>query len=109
VGFSQPVFSDALTTSVEGFFSRRVDFRASGGVAIGAVGITSNVGNDFRTYTANTQLRIAINPVWAITGEYLYYKYDFGSAVVSVPVVAQKLDRNSVRLGLTLWLPLVRR
>ncbi|HMF62319.1 MAG TPA: hypothetical protein VK595_18205, partial [Vicinamibacterales bacterium] len=108
-GFSEPIFSDALIASVAGFLTRRVDFDSTGGFSVGAVGLNSSSDNSFRTYNATARLRVAINPVLAIFGEYLYYYYDLGKTVVTPVEVPSTLDRNSVRVGLTLWLPLVRR
>jgi hypothetical protein len=73
------------------------------------VGFSSQPGNDFRTYSGTIRLRVALTPVSALFSEYVYYYYDLGSNVTTVPGVPPTLDRNSVRLGLTLWLPLVRR
>ncbi len=108
-GFDQPVLSDAVVGSFAGFFSRRVDFSGDLGASQGAVGLASGPGNQFRTYSANTRVRAAINPVWALFAEYLYYYYNFGDRVATASGVPSQLDRNTVRVGLTLWLPLVRR
>ena len=108
-GFNEPVFSDAAVASIEGFFSRRVDFHGEGGFSDGSAGNTSAMGNDFRTYNANVRLRVGITAALAVYGEYLYYSYDVGEAVLTAAGVPKNLDRNSARLGLTLWLPLVRK
>jgi hypothetical protein len=108
-GFNQPVFADAAIASLEGFFSRRLDFHTQGGFSYGSVGRSSIAQNGFRTYTATARLRAALNPVLAVFGEYFYYKYELGADVATVTGVPLNLDRNSVRLGLTVWLPLVRR
>lgn len=108
-GFTEPIFSDALIASLRGFLTRRVDFDATGGFSVGSVGLSSTPDDGFRTYTATSKLRIALNPVSALFGEYLYYYYDLGKTVVTPFAMPSTLDRNSVRIGLALWLPLVRR
>jgi hypothetical protein len=108
-GLNQPVFSDAAIGSLEGFFSRRIDFSTQAGFSFGSGAERSNLDRDFRTYTATARLRAALTPILALFGEYLYYNYDFGPDVGIVSGVPLKLDRNSVRLGITVWLPLVRR
>jgi hypothetical protein len=108
-GFSEPVFSDAAVASLGGFFSRRIDFSTQGGVSFGTAGQGLIANSDFRTYTAVARLRTALTPVLAFFGEYFYYKHDLGAGVGLVPGIPLKMDQNSVRLGLTVWLPLVRR
>ncbi|MEO6711844.1 MAG: hypothetical protein ABIM89_00275 [Mycobacteriales bacterium] len=108
-GFNQPVFSDAVVASVDGFFNRRVDFHSAAGVSYGEVGLNRGGANKFRTYNGTLRVRAAISPGWALFAEYLYYYYDLGAIVVTASEVPLNLNRNSVRLGLTLWLPVVRR
>jgi hypothetical protein len=47
--------------------------------------------------------------MWALFGEYSYYKHDLGDVLIVAQGVPPILDRNSVRVGLTLWVPLLRR
>lgn len=107
-GFNEPLFSNAAVASVDGFFSRRVDFRGGGGISDGAVGYTSSLGNDYRTYNANVRVRVGITAGLAAYGEYLYYSYDVGQGVFTAAGVPNNFDRSSARFGLTLWLPLIR-
>jgi hypothetical protein len=107
-GFSQAVFSDALTASLEGFLSRRVDFSTNGRFSSGSLASTSQAAAGFNQYSASARLRSAITPVLALFGEYAYYHYDLGAAVATAPGVPPQLQRNTVRAGLTVWLPLVR-
>ena len=107
-GFDQPVFSDAVVAAVDGFVSRRVDFHSSGGFATGIVAAQFTNGGHFQQYSATARLRTAISAILAVFGEYTYYNYDLGNAVTPAPGVPLNLERSSVRLGLTLWLPLVR-
>jgi hypothetical protein len=107
-GFNEPLFSDAAIAFIEGFFSRRVDFHGEGGFSEGSVGFSSSLGNDYRTYNANVRIRVGIGAALAAYGEYLYYSYGTGADVFTAAGVPKSLDRNSARLGLTLWLPLIR-
>jgi hypothetical protein len=54
-------------------------------------------------------LRWALNPLWAMFGEYLFYDYNAGAAVILPVGVPPSLQRNSARIGLSLWLPVVKR
>jgi hypothetical protein len=85
-----------------------VDFRGGGGISDGAVGYTSSLGNDYRTYNANVRVRVGITAGLAAYGEYLYYSYDVGQGVFTAAGVPNNFDRSSARFGLTLWLPLIR-
>jgi hypothetical protein len=117
--FRQPIFSDALNLGLAGFFSRRVDFSASGGMSLGnlntayaasgasAAGAISQ--NQFRTYTASAKLRYAFASRWATYAEYVFYNYGAGAAVVLPAGVPGSLERNIARAGITWWLPVVKR
>jgi hypothetical protein len=107
--FRQPILSDAVSLSVGGFFSRRVDFHVNGGVSVGHLGTAASSQNQFHSYTADSRLRFAFASRWAMYGEYLFYDYGAGAAVVLPSGVPPSLGRNSARVGLTWWLPLVKR
>lgn len=107
-GFGQPVFSDTLNASLNGFFSRRVDFSAIGGLSVGDVGLASSQSG-FRTYTASSRVRVAVSSMVALSAEYLYYYYDIGGAVAVPAGVPSSLARNSARVGVSFWLPLLGR
>ena len=63
----------------------------------------------FDTYTGNVDVRYALTPAWAVYVEYLYYYYDFRGTAHCRPVFRPSLERNGVRVGLTLWVPVTRR
>ena len=104
------MFSNALTGSLSGFFSRRVDFNASGGMSIGDAGVSAqSTARGFKAYNASARVRYALASMWALFGEYSYYKHDLGDVLIVAEGVPSNLDRNSVQAGLTLWFPLLRR
>ena len=107
-GLPEPVFSDGVTGSVSGFVNRRIDVSASGGFTNGDVGIAAG-DNRLQAYTANARTRIALARNLEASVEYVYYRYDIGAAVVLPLGVNQFHERSSVRGGLSLWLPFVRR
>ena len=78
-------------------------------MAIGDVGLHQESRSSFRLFTASARVRYAVGKMWAIFGEYQYYSHDMGSAVVVPNGVPSKIDRHTVRTGLTLWVPLVRK
>jgi hypothetical protein len=116
--FAEPIFSNAVNLSITGFFTRRIDFNAYGGLAIGDVGLAAPRSasplpgvstSQFHAWNASVRVRYAIAPMWAVHGEYLYYSQDFGTANIVPAGVPPVLDRQTLQVGLTLWVPLLRR
>jgi hypothetical protein len=112
--FAQPVFNDAFNLSLDGFFSRKLDFSASGGFSSGEVGPdaggsvrTSN--SSFRTWHVSARSRYALGSMWALYALVGNYSQDLGSAVIVPTGVPSVFDRRTVQGGLTFWLPLLRR
>jgi hypothetical protein len=105
----QPVFSDAVNGSFSGFFTRRTDLYVSGGFSTGDAGTVSVSQNRVRTYTGSARLRTALNQTFALFAEYVYYNYDLGSAVIVADGVPRSLDRNTARVGVSVWVPVLRK
>ena len=108
----QSVTSDLYTTdTVElttgGLLNPRTDLRFFGTFATGLTPTASGVADDFRIYGASAQLRFALNATMAATVAYL---------LLQAPVLEswrssrrgflRRYDRNAVRVGLTVWVPL---
>ena len=106
--FSEPAFSDSVSGSVTGFLARRVDFSASGRVANGEVGLGASQ-SPFVMWNVSTRARYALSPMWAVYGEASYYSQDLGEAPLVSAAFPPVLDRKSVQVGLTVWVPLVKR
>ena len=53
--------------------------------------------------------RYPLNSVFAVFAEYLYYFYDFRQSAQLAPNVPVGLERNGVRAGLTLRVPILPR
>jgi hypothetical protein len=106
-GLSGPVFTDAISATASGFVNSRTDLLASLAYTNGE---PSRVGaeNAFSTTTATGRVRYALSSQWAITGEYVFYAYDFTRTLGLAARIAPRVKRNSVRGGLTLWLPIHR-
>jgi hypothetical protein len=105
-GFAAPAFIDSLNTTLTGFLGRRVELAALGGVSTGDIHVHS--GANLRAYTGSGRLRIALARAWAVFGEYTYYSYELPTSGV-VAGVPHSLDRQTARVGLTWWLPLLRK
>jgi hypothetical protein len=99
----EPVFSNAVMLVADGRLSRRVDVLITGGYATGSSAVNRD-GLVFDTYTGTVRLRSAISPRLALYGEYLFYYYDFSGNTIFPTGTPLGLQRNGVRLGLTLTL-----
>jgi hypothetical protein len=108
-GLREPVFADAVNSSLDGFLNRRVDLHLGGGLSIGDASRASSGQTGVRTYTAFGRLRYALNQTIALFSDYTYYNYNLGTAVVTTVGIPRTLDRNTFRVGLTTWLPLLRK
>ena len=102
-GIRTPVLTDAVVVGTRGMINRRVDFALN---AASTVGEPTSVGvlPGFRTNTASARTQMAFNHNTALFAEYIFYFYDFpiGLAPIGAP---PRVSRNSVRAGLTLWVP----
>jgi hypothetical protein len=67
------------------------------------------VADQFVTYTGDARVRYLMNANWATYVEYLFYYYDFGRGLSLPPGVPPGLTRNSLRIGLTMQVPMRRR
>jgi hypothetical protein len=103
-GFATPILTDGASVSTTGQMSRRVDFLATASYSVGEPVVLGQT-RGFTTYAANARLRRALNADWAVFGEYLYYYYDFSHGFVPIGF-PPTMSRNSVRVGLMLWVPL---
>jgi hypothetical protein len=103
-GFTTPVLTDGFSVNTTGLFSRRVDFLGSASYSVGEP-VVAGESSGFTTYAGDVRMRVALNNRWALYGEYLYYYYDFGRGFVPAGV-PQRVSRNSVRAGLTMWMPM---
>lgn len=106
--FNRPVFTDAVLTTVTGFVTRRLDFNAAASVAAGEVGLAEG-SSRFRTWSVTTRMRYALSASLALYGEYLYYAQDLGHATIVPAGLPSQLGRQTARVGLTVWVPLIRK
>ena len=106
-GLGGPVFTDAVSLTSTGFFNRRTDLLASVAYSNGEPTLVGSIAT-FSTATANARLRVALTPRWAFVSEYLFYYYDFTKVLTLAGGLEPQVKRSTVRLGLTMWLPVGR-
>jgi hypothetical protein len=107
-GFAEPFLSNAMTGGVSGHLNRRADVAVSGSYSKGLVGV-SLANSDFSTTAVTSRARLAFTRHVAGYVEYFYYRYDFGTGVTIPAGIAREMNRQGGRLGVTTWLPVMRR
>jgi hypothetical protein len=107
--FVQPVFSDVVTAGIGGRLSRRLQVQSSIGESSGNVGLVGSAANQFRTYFASAGLRLDASRTLSVGLDYAYYQYRFASGVQLPPGFGPESDRQSVRVYVSLWAPLMSR
>lgn len=106
--FGQPVFRDALNAGIGGVIGRRVSVHAGVSIAKGTVGVSAGAP-DYTAGSAYSGLQFAITRLLAIGVNYGFYHYEFDDAALLPPGLSSKMDRQSVRVSLNLWVPLMTR
>jgi len=81
----------------------------TGVVGLGETLSTSTSNSSFEAWNVSARTRYALGSMWAIYAEYFYYSQDLGTAVIVPSGVPSVLERQSLQVGLTLWVPLLRR
>jgi opacity protein-like surface antigen len=102
----EPVYADTVRVHSAGLIGgRRLMLSIDGSYSSGHLTYTLNQ-NQIVTYTAAARLQWAISQNWSFDGMYSYYDYEFGSDVALPTGILPRIDRQSVRFGISYWLPL---
>ena len=96
-----------MTTEFTGVFNRRLDFLGFGSVRRGTVGLSEDA-SPYNVAGGRARLRLGLSRNVAAYVEYLYFHYDFPRPVDLADGLPQTLDRQTVRVGLTLNTRLIR-
>jgi hypothetical protein len=104
----EPGLGNAVVFGVGGSLNRRVDFKATGRVAFGTVGVQTNAP-EFDHYYGTATLSYAMNRFIQAHATYGYYQHRYDDAVPLAALVPRSLERNSVRVGINLKAPLFER
>jgi hypothetical protein len=106
-GFPEPVFSDTVQAGLSGYVGPRVEILFDAGYSRGEPGLSRGLAR-LETYTGRTQVRVAISRFAALSANYFYYHYDSDPGFPLPPGMSRIFDRQSVRAGVDLWVPLLR-
>jgi hypothetical protein len=108
VDIPEPVLSTGAVVGLDGYVTRRLDMTISAGYTSGDSLMNRGV-LAFDTYTGNARVRWAWARNLATYAEYLYYFYDFRTGSQALIGFPSGLERNGVRVGMTMWMPTLRR
>jgi hypothetical protein len=108
-GFSGGVVpSNAATVDVHGTAGRRVDLAVSAGYTDGEIGLNT-LDNRYATSFGSAAIQVALTRIVAVHGQYFVYRYDFGTVTSLAAGLSPRVNREAVRVGVTLWLPILGR
>jgi hypothetical protein len=107
---SQPLFGDSASAAIQGIMYRKLLLSVSGGYMSGRLGYSraEQDSSTLRTGTGALTLAYAITNALRANFSYTYFSYNFSSAALLPVGLQPSFDRNSVRGGLSLVLPLIR-
>ena len=103
----EPLFSDGITTDLDGILSRRLEFTGSASARRGTVGMSSS-GSPYDMVGARARLRLGLTRNAAAYVEYQFFHYDFANSVDLAAGLPPALDRQTVRVGITFSTRLIR-
>ena len=103
IGTLDPIFADRARASIEGLLLRRITIIGSAYFSSGASSLDNLL---FKTYTGSLETHVPLTSALGVYGNYRYHYYDYGGGLSDIP---PDVRRNSVQLGLMLWLPMLGR
>jgi hypothetical protein len=106
--FEQPVFWDSLGFSVRGQLNRRMQLSTTMGALQGSVGLTGP-NRGYRAAFGTVGLNIGVTRNVGLGIDYSAYWYEFDQGVSLPAGVFAHVRRQSVRMMVNLWTPLVSR
>lgn len=101
---AEPFESDAATLGVDGSVKRRLWMGVTGGYTQGRNRLAR--AGDYEQRMLNAQLRYAFGAHVGVVVLYSYSKHELRNVAVAPSGFPAEFGRNSVRVGLTMWLPL---
>lgn len=101
---SEPFESDAATLTIDGTAWRRLTMGVTGGYSQGRA--RSAQGGDFDQTLLNAQIGYGFSARLGLVVSYSYTQHSFRNVPVATSSFPTQFGRNSVRVGLTMWLPL---
>lgn len=101
---AEPFESNAAALTIDGTAWRRLTVGVTGGYSQGRA--RSAQGGDFDQTLLNAELQYGFSARLGLVVAYSYTQHSFRNVPVASPSFPTQFGRNSVRVGLTMWLPL---
>jgi hypothetical protein len=99
----RPFLASTLSAGINGYITRRISLRILPSYASGV-----DVGDESLSYQsvlAQGRIDVALSRNWAAYVEHFYYRYRFPPRTDLPAELAAGLDRQGLRVGLSLWAP----
>jgi hypothetical protein len=102
-GFTEPIFSDAITVNTGGMLGSRVSVHATTGYANGMVGLNS-ADRNYSSLQSSAGVSVPLTRRSSLFANYFYYKHMFEQSVTLPTGLAPRVARQGVRAGLSVKL-----
>lgn len=107
VGIPEPFASDAVTAALGGYLSNRLHFEMASSYTQGGLRYSTE-GRGYDVHDASAILEFPISQQFALDVNYLYVRY-VPQGGLFLPGIPARFERNAVRVGLSMWVPLLGR
>jgi hypothetical protein len=101
----QPFVTDAAAVRLEGYAAARILLTFSGAISIGDSALSDT--GDFQTITGTAQAQYVFGRTLGLFGAYTYYEHRLQGITHLQVGLPGNYNRNSVRVGMTVWLPVI--
>jgi hypothetical protein len=105
---SEPVFTNSISAALSGLITRRMQVSTTAWASIGDVGFSPH-DKRFDTYAGLASVSYALFRHLSVSAHYARFHYRFDPAVPLPPGTPREIDRNSVRVLVNLWAPILQR
>jgi opacity protein-like surface antigen len=106
-GVTDEVYTtDTAFLNTGGLITARMDVRVGATYGNWKTFVASGASDKLDVYGASLQLRVMVTRTLAATAGYYYYRQRFSNPDALPAGFPAKYDRNAVRVGLTVWVPL---
>ena len=103
-GADTEVLANTVQAGVHGLIGRRFQLSVEGHMVLSD---EEENARDYRATAGSARLNYAISRRLSAYGQYIYYNYRFGEAVVLPVTQSGRTSRQGVRVGITLWTPVL--
>jgi opacity protein-like surface antigen len=103
---AEPVLANSGQVQLSGLLGRRVELNGIGAYISGRTTVSS-LNADYSSWLGGSGMRFAFSRLFSLEASYAYAWYRFGRSARLPEGVLSGLNRHSVRVGITGWLPLV--